>query len=129
MQLLSGHELMQGSLSLSLHAGKGRCTGLRGLLSALLGQGRLRFQLAFWQLLAPAGTLHEEQAVTVPQSSASCQTHPGLKRFEISSGGRGSSFVSLHVTHKVMGLLVMARKLSFDACDSNTLLISSLCSS
>lgn len=30
-------------------------------------QGRLCFQLAFWQLLCPSGTLHEEQASCAPE--------------------------------------------------------------
>lgn len=71
------------------------------------------------QAQLPAGvlecTLHQEQADCAPELVI-LQTHPVLKRSEISSGSGGSSFVSLHVTHKVMGLLVMARKLNFNAC-------------
>lgn len=57
---------------------------------------------------------------------ASIQLLSGLKSL---LGDGGSLFVSLRVTYKVMGLLVMGRKLNFNACSSDILLISSLVSS
>lgn len=41
-----------------------RCAGST---LALLGLGQAEFQLAFWQLFCPSGTLHEEQGKCAPE--------------------------------------------------------------